>query len=83
MKGYRCCAAMMVRAFRFLEAVSRKTEALCVFHFQSISTSVWLFRFKHGPTLADASLSGADYISEDIDLTHPQFICWNPAPTCG
>jgi hypothetical protein len=29
---------MMVRAFRFLEAVSRKTEALCVFHFQSIST---------------------------------------------
>jgi hypothetical protein len=71
MKGYRCCAAMMVRAFRFLEAVSRKTEALCVFHFQSISTYPF------------GCFDGADYISEDIDLTHPQFICWNPAPTCG
>jgi len=50
MTGYRCCAAMMVRAFPSSEAVSRRSEAFCVSFSNQFQHSRWLFRSKHGPT---------------------------------
>jgi hypothetical protein len=46
MREYRCCAAMMDRAFAFGKAVSHNTRGLCVSSPNRFHPKCWLFRSK-------------------------------------
>jgi hypothetical protein len=75
------------RAFLFLEAMFRKTEAFCVSFPNQFQHSRWLFRLKNGIprsvsyrdrrwTVADESPSCGSYVFQDIGTTmYPSGLC--------